>query len=274
MLKFFHKILGGKYEKGFKGLGSSCLDMCMGGAALLSVSCANNSNSSNNGGSGGSEAPIGPIGSKSAPDAVGDIVFSDGTAEAYSAGLNLTQAQKNAAVAVIFYTAPTSSSDLGIKKLGVGLKKGTGLMWAPNPSTGYNTKFDTVDVNGSGNWSKILTADPTGAANSATNYPAFNFCNTYGVALVGSSTGWYLPAKNDLLALNEVKTTVDNAIGKIGESGNNVAKLGDNWHWSSSQDSANNYYAVYVNFLNGMANSTSKSNSSSVVRAICKFNER
>ena len=44
-------------KKVSKVLAVLALTCVWGGAALLSVSCANNSNSSNNGGSGGSEAP-------------------------------------------------------------------------------------------------------------------------------------------------------------------------------------------------------------------------
>ncbi|MBP5448422.1 MAG: DUF1566 domain-containing protein [Treponema sp.] len=246
-----------------------------GGGALIATSCANNSNSSNNGGSGGSEAPIGPIGSKSAPDAVGDIVFSDGTAEAYSAGLNLTQAQKNAAVAVIFYTAPinttSGSIDLGTKKLGVGFKKGASLKWAPSSATGFSTTFSTSESDGSGYWTVIKNADSTGAASAATNYPAFNFCNAYGVAVAGSSTGWYLPAKNELEALCWKRGSVDSYIGKVDESGTIVDKLGDYDYWSSSQISDQNDVAWTANFGSGLTNRTQKGNPLSV-RAIRVFN--
>ena len=60
------------------------------------------------------------IGQKPAPDAVGDIVFSDGSATPYTEGLTLTAAQKAAAVAVIFYNG-TSTDVLGEKMLGVGI---------------------------------------------------------------------------------------------------------------------------------------------------------
>lgn len=60
------------------------------------------------------------IGQKVAPDAVGDIVFSDGSATPYTQGLTLSTAQKEAAVAVIFYNG-TSTDVLGEKMLGVGI---------------------------------------------------------------------------------------------------------------------------------------------------------
>ena len=49
-----------------------------------------------------------PYGEKSRPDNVGDIVFADGTATAWREGLTLTDAQKKAAVAVIFYVGTSA----------------------------------------------------------------------------------------------------------------------------------------------------------------------
>ena len=60
------------------------------------------------------------VGQKPAPDAVGDIVFSDGSATPYTSGLILTQAQKDAAVAIIFYNG-SESDVLGAKLLGFGI---------------------------------------------------------------------------------------------------------------------------------------------------------
>lgn len=165
------------------------------------------------------------LGTKASPSEVGDIVFNNGRAVAYSAALTLDDAAKAAAVAVIFDAA---------NKKGVGLKEGTVLYWAAG--TGVDTTFDTSDSDGSVNWAVIQAADPTGAETAATNYPAFNFCNTYNVAVAGVSTGWYLPAKDELYALLNAKAAVDASIEKIGESGDNVAKLGASiLYWSSSQ---------------------------------------
>lgn len=70
------------------------------------------------------------IGTKAPNEAksVGDIVFKDGTATSYSANLTLTDEQKAAAVAVIFYvgtgdaTIGSNENILGRKTLGVALK--------------------------------------------------------------------------------------------------------------------------------------------------------
>ncbi|MBR1721551.1 MAG: hypothetical protein IJ727_03550 [Treponema sp.] len=137
---------------------------------------------------------------------VGDIVLKDGTFIPYSEDLTLTSEQKANAVAVIFY-AGNKSDTLGARTLGVGLKtskddgyneiptitgtnfylRGTPLQWAPKNSTGYNTNFSATysesfgngDLDGSYNWDIICKADSTAASTAATNYPAYNWVNTY-----------------------------------------------------------------------------------------------
>lgn len=233
--------------------------MCMGGVSLLAISCSNSAGGSS-GGSGGTPASY--IGSKKPTDAwaVGDFVYSDGSADSKDATLDATK--KAAAVAVIFDAT---------NKKGVGLKSEGNLKWAPEATTGYITNFNTDENDGSGNWAVIQAADSSGAASAATNYPAFNFCNAYGVAVAGVSTGWYLPAKGEIKALDSAKDVIDASIGKIGESGNNVAKLGTvtSYHWSSSQgsDTATTYFH---SFRDGNGGSGDKKYEL-YVRAIRKF---
>ena len=73
--------------------------------------------------------------------AVGDIVFDDGSATPYAAGLTLSDAQKARAIAVIYYTGLGSagSYDLGQKTLGVGIKE-----WKYNQSLGLNGTAGTT----------------------------------------------------------------------------------------------------------------------------------
>jgi len=184
--------------------------------------------------------------------AVGDIVFSDGSATSYSESLTLSDMQKAAAVAVIYYTEPVSGIDLGTKNLGVGLKQ-TKVAWSSVDAVNtYNVKLPLSEVDGSGNWAVVKTADPTGSASPATNYPAFNWCNTYGVKVRGSSSGWYLPAYTELRPLKIAFDAVNNSINKIG-TGDDVVALGKYNHWASSQDDndtvAKNYALTF--HLNG-----------------------
>ncbi len=181
-------------------------------------------------------------GDKSAPTAVGDIVFSDGTATPYSDSLVLDANQKANAVAVIFYT--DGDGYLGSRILGVGLKEGSGLMWAPSGTTGYNLGFYAVDPrdesDGSKNWGGVCAADSSAAGNAAANYPAFNYANTYGVGISGEASGWYLPAHREMAALMGAKDTVNNAIGKIGSP---AVALGSGPYWTSlPYKSTESYY--------------------------------
>lgn len=189
-------------------------------------------------------------GDKSAPTAVGDIVFSDGTATPYSDSLVLDANQKANAVAVIFYTGQGDSYNpyLGTRILGVGLKEGSGLMWAPSGTPGYNLGFYGVDPrdesDGSKNWGGVCAADSTAAAKMAANYPAFNYANTYGVGISGEASGWYLPAHLEMAALMGAKDTVNNAIGKIGSP---AVALGSGPYWTSlPYKSTESYYYTYA----------------------------
>ncbi|MBO4727614.1 MAG: hypothetical protein J5631_04250, partial [Spirochaetaceae bacterium] len=55
------------------------------------------------------------------PKFVGDIVFNDGSATPYKSKLKLSDEQKNAAIAVIFYVGTDCSDDGSNRTLGVGL---------------------------------------------------------------------------------------------------------------------------------------------------------
>lgn len=188
-----------------------------------------------------------------------DIVFSDGSATPYASDLTLTDDQKSAAIAVIFY-AGANTDVLGAKTIGVGLKNTQGettktLVWAPSGTTGYTTKFDEIictpsdsgsgkaatatftgDLDGSDNWAKVCAADTTAQANAATNYPAFNWVNNYATTnfLTGDyASGWYLPTVAELSMLYRVKATVNAALEKAGGT-----KIADTAYWSSSQYSS------------------------------------
>ena len=103
------------------------------------------------------------------------------------------------------------------------------LRWAKDNSTGDHTKFEgiicrpsiagsgaagtatfTGDTDGSDNWEYITSIDPAGAADAATNYPAFNWVNeyntTYASKLGGKTFDWYMP---NLVELCEVYNTLE-----------------------------------------------------------------
>ena len=228
------------------------------------------------------------IGNKAAPDAIGDIVFNDGTAIAYSENLALTDEQKAAAVAVIFYvgtgeaTVGTNENILGKKTLGVGVHN-TGdegsqwLVWAPEDTPGYKNNFSKIwlisygtpptestlyyqfedhymtgDFDGSDNWTEVCAQDATAADTAAENYPAFNWVNNYAsnYSLKGVwKTGWNLPTGVELHVLYNSLSIVNAALEATGGT-----EIGT-YYWSSSQDGANsghnNFYVFYIYFVTG-----------------------
>ena len=187
------------------------------------------------------------IGTKQKPNAVGDIVFSDGSATEYSADLTLTDEQKASAIAVIFY-AGTSSDSLGARILGIGIHNSSeesangGLYdWASTGSVAKNLESDVTqlkntfndimayevneepseahvsynnnsyflkgDLNGSDNWALIRQKDAAG------EYPAFAWVNNYGTKYSlpeEYETGWYMPTAAELMTLRTNLYDVDN----------------------------------------------------------------
>lgn len=249
-----------------------------------------------------------PYGTKSKPNAIGDIVFSDGSATAYSSNLTLTDDEKANAVAIIFYVGGNSA--IGNKILGVGLQQDE-KQWAATDSTGVSTYFSEIkadtttknagetgiagafsynwtgssstgtndvektdyitgDFDGSDNWAKICEQD-TSASTTPSNYPAFEWVNNYGNSLTGDfSTNWYLPTLAELRKIYENKSTLNAALTKVG--GTTLSNSND-YYYSSNQGSETNK-AWYISFNNGLASeysSTSSKTMNNFVRAIRVF---
>ena len=182
------------------------------------------------------------------PHSVGDIVLKDGTFIPYSKDLTLTDEQKKNAIAVIFY-AGNRSDTLGARTLGVGLKtskddgyneiptiegvndtylRGTPLQWAPKGTAGYNINFTQTasgdfgegDLDGSDNWDIICKIDSNAQSTAATNYPAFNWVNTYAsrYGITGMyADGWYMPTTSELITVfsSEVANKIMDVFEKI-----------------------------------------------------------
>lgn len=234
------------------------------------------------GGSGsgsGSQTPaVTYIGSKAPSQAkeVGDIVFNDGSATHYTQGMSFTDAQKNAAIAIIFYTGTELNSDLENgnadtttnRILGVGLKQNTtGLKWCDgagasatyivaiqcnyNESTG---KF-TGDKNGSDNLRQIgasITTDDTNTTGAADRYPAFYYAKNYSSTVTNLgifNSDWYLPSIAELQQIyikgkgNNKTFDIDAALQALGGDRFNTPL-----YWSSSQDETRAVSAYEFNF--------------------------
>ena len=89
-------------------------------------------------------------------------------------------------------------------------------------------------------------------------YEACDWCTSLG-------NGWYLPTKDELLAIHENLDKLNATLGR-----RDVEKIGNYWYWSSTLDGTNTYYAWRVLVNGGYANSVSR-NSNSYVRAVSAF---
>lgn len=165
------------------------------------------------------------IGTKAKANAVGDIVFKDGSA--ISKNETLTTEQKNSSIAVIFYkgTGLNNGDDITtVRTLGVGVvyDSSKGYIWCKREAKAYylelpsilwatdyfrnTSRYSGVDYNGSDNFEEIAKlCDDT---NVAGNYPVFEYAKNYksalGTRLSGSSlfdTGWFVPTVGELWEL-------------------------------------------------------------------------
>lgn len=207
--------------------------------------------------------------------AVGDILFTDGTrmkAENVKYGVPDSQAAK--AFGVIG-RIPYG----GAKGYAVGLHKSSSyLQWAPSGTRGYITNFTEIqgtaisgDMDGSDNWEYICSVDPTGTADAATNYPAFNFANTYGTiaGLTGTEyeNGWYLPSVAELYDVYENEIAVQESLAAV-----NGFNLTSGYYWSSSQVASDYDDAYRVNFGYGDVGSNSTKDDNYNVFVLQAFN--
>ena len=155
---------------------------------------------------------------------------------------------------------------------------GSGLVWAKNGSTGYNTTFEgiictpsptgsgaaetatfTGDTDGSDNWEYIKQQDPAGAADAATNYPAFHWVDQYNTQyaaqLGGTNFAWYMPSLAELCEVYKNKDKINASLKTIHDASGGSAyadeSLGTNSYWSSSQFSNLNNFAWGVDFSDG-----------------------
>lgn len=173
------------------------------------------------------------IGNKNAPDAVGDIVFNDGSAMSYTYFNNLDAATKNEkkvdAIALIFYKGSAGDA-LGAKMLGVGLKhdRSGQAVWCTSSADAYDKNIDTIqctpsvsagaytfsgDKDGSDNFSKIAAFAGVNDTGTDSKYRAFYFAKNYKGQKLGSESssriltgsefedGWYLPSIAELFQI-------------------------------------------------------------------------
>ena len=232
-----------------------------------------------------------PYGEKSRPDSVGDIVFADGTATAWREGLTLTEEQKKAAVAVIFYVGTECSDRGGRRVLGVGLaQEQDGLVWCTDDANAYRENITPILCEADGDAGALtFTGDKDGSVNLEqigaflrengipddteykSLYPAFYFAKNYAKA-DGSNVrgtdyagGWYLPSLAELYQIWKNRATVNAAIALCGGR-----QFGDCWYWSASQ--YQHYEDAYLLYFDDGNWGASSKHSIHAVCAVRTFN--
>ena len=236
----------------------------------------------------------GKIGKYENPYLVGDIVFSDGSATPYADGLTLTEEQKTAAIAVIFYVGTDCSNDSTSRTLGVGLAQNqSGLAWCTQSANAYNKNITTIQCPASGSAGSLtFTGDKDGSdnfehigafltANNSTddtateaNYPAFYYAKNYAsqtgshVASTDYASDWYLPSIAELFQVWKSRETVNAAIEACG----GTKFILSYYYWSSSQYASYDSYACLLDFGSGDWNYYVKINGISYVCAVRAFN--
>ena len=201
--------------------------------------------------------------------AVGDVVLANGKYIAYGNFVNNASSYLNtsAAAGIVAYIGETGTAGITGKAYMLGLNQENSLMWAPPDTFGYNTTFSTSDTAGEDNWLIIKATDEEGSSNASTNYPAFNYANTY--STIGYTGGWFLPSKEELNKLYSNKTLINESIRAITKAGGTATALPYSLGsvWSSSQCPSIGHYALFYDLLKLSMSKNSK-NCSYIVRVI------
>ncbi|WP_156003152.1 hypothetical protein [Treponema bryantii] len=158
-------------------------------------------------------------GTKLTPDKAGDVVYSDGSA---MDGSSATIKNPAKAIAVIFYKSGSTMKGLGLKE---SPDSGTKLGLV-EPVCQLYSKAATMTSSasdGSENMTKVKSlSDANTTVNFQTNYPGFYWASAYSSSAtnlgVTYSSGWYIPAKDEMSALISKLNVINPIIEKIGTS--------------------------------------------------------
>ena len=187
------------------------------------------------------EPPVTYIGTKTPTEtkAVGDIVFTDGSASPYTE--ELTNEQKAAAIAVIFYVGDENDT-LGAKTLGVGLDISVETRWCEDRLFYQDKEHVTSMTDGKRNTDEIKEridwTEEWAEENFKYCYPAFYFCVNYNVK--GFTSGWYLPAKEEVQKRYDNREPLYTVLTMLGKENPFESDL----TWSSTNDV--DYYGAWA----------------------------
>lgn len=181
------------------------------------------------------------------PKNIGDIVFNDGSATPYKTKLKLSDEQKAAAIAVIFYTGTDCSDDGKNRTLGLGLQYSQNRLQycelqASSRFESIDTIYDTTK-NGSKNLNKIgewlKEHNKIDDTDNSSKYPAFYYAinyNEYTTNLNLFSSDWYLPSKAEFEKIFKKKKIID-AVCKLCE----VPLFKNAFYWTATQSHLKNF---------------------------------
>ena len=217
-----------------------------------------------------------------------DIIFTDGSAIPYTENLELTDEQKAAAIAVIFYKGNdlNKADDTSVRILGVGLVKQKNLPWAGETASAIAKNISDIQgaVNSGDKYGKdnlqtvsaFLTgahdegesitddtvADETGKIN---NYPVFDFAFNYKtkatvLADTSFATDWYIPTISELNALGNEIVTVNAAILLCGKDTFSGSFWSSNQNHKGYNSNANNLTIIPGQSSNMTPNGTTMTN--------------
>lgn len=177
------------------------------------------------------------LGTKDSPNAVWDIIFNDGTAIPYSSSLTLTQAQKEAAIAILYYHEDDDNYIYGIAL------KHANKVFCP-PSAYYYDRHDDLSPHDGQYNSYMITQSNDYSEN---NYPAVWWTKHYQGyngnvgAVAGDVNGpyyhnWYVPSIQELEVVYDRRETLSNIINLIGSPyADPLIPEGNTWYRSTSQ---------------------------------------
>ena len=188
---------------------------------------------------------------------IGDIILTDGSVVKTAELTALNENSLPMAVIAGFRADGTA--------FGIGVHRSGGpLQWAPAGTPGNSIKFtETVctdpvvgDTDGSDNWAMICSADPQGITDTAANYPAFHFVNTYAEAYQlpeNYASGWYMPSIAEVCTVYDNRAAVNASLQTIYGLDSDTAMdgLGTVWYWASSQADSDDDYVWFEHYFNG-----------------------
>ncbi|MDL2297333.1 DUF1566 domain-containing protein [Bacteroidales bacterium OttesenSCG-928-B11] len=136
----------------------------------------------------------------------------------------------------------------------ISMDEGTNLAWQKETSTSTGA---TDEKDGTKNMAKIK-ASSSGIA----QFPAFKWCDDKNK---GGVTGWYLPAKDEVLEISQSYLAL-----QVELQANGGSTFGSNQVWSSTEDDV--YLAYYIDMNNKRAREYDKNSAHGfVVRAVKSF---